>query len=195
MASFTVIREVSEALRTVLVDGLAVVGAPTVSISDLSGTVSTNPATVTLFLYELDEDDCVRNLPPIRRLVGGQIEIEPPPTTLRLRYLVTVWTDDPSSGQTVIGRIVQVLADQYVLGPDKLGGSLRTAGEVLKLTLVPLTLEDRTRVWEAIDKPYRLSVTYEVRGARIESERVSTVVPVRERILDKAKPAPATEGG
>lgn len=178
-----------------LTQGLTVVGSPTVSISDLTGTITANPPTVTLFLYEVDEDDSVRNLPPTRRPVGGQIEIEPPPVTLRLRYLITVWTDDAASGHAVLGRIIQLFSDSAVVGPARLGGTIRDAGDALKLKLEPLTVENRSRVWDAIDKPYRLSVTYEVRGVRIDSERQAGVAPVSERRLDVATPVAEGEGG
>jgi hypothetical protein len=51
----------------------------------------------------------------------------------------------------------------------------------LKVTLSPLTLEERARVWYAIEKPYRLSITYEVRVVNLDSTLVESIVPVRQR--------------
>ncbi len=49
----------------------------------------------------------------------------------------------------------------------------------LKVRLEPLTLEEITRVWEALDGSYQLSVSYEVSVVNImpelEPERISPV--------------------
>jgi hypothetical protein len=37
--------------------------------------------------------------------------------------------------------------------------------------LCRLTLEELTRIWEALREPYRLSVAYQVRVTHIDSER------------------------
>jgi len=54
----------------------------------------------------------------------------------------------------------------------------------LNVSLSPLGLEDRARVWHAIGKTYRLSVNYEVRVVNIDPETEIGLVPVRERHLD-----------
>jgi len=48
--------------------------------------------------------------------------------------------------------------------------------------LCPMTLEELTRIWNALQSPYRLSVCYEVRIALIESEIRQTVSRVMEKI-------------
>ena len=48
--------------------------------------------------------------------------------------------------------------------------------------MIQQSIEDRTHVWRAYDKPYRLSVNYEVRVVKIESQRAPRIVPqVRSR--------------
>jgi hypothetical protein len=36
--------------------------------------------------------------------------------------------------------------------------------------MTPLTLEEQSRVWDAVQKPYRLSLHYEARVIRIDSQ-------------------------
>jgi len=50
-----------------------------------------------------------------------------------------------------------------------LQGQLAGTNQALKVTLSPLTIEERARVWYAIQKPYRLSVTYEVRVVNLDA--------------------------
>ena len=45
----------------------------------------------------------------------------------------------------------------------------------------PLTLEELTRVWHAVQKPYRLSVSYDVRVIKIDSEIIADRATVRSR--------------
>jgi hypothetical protein len=77
---------------------------------------------------------------------------------------------------------MQVLYDGAIVsGPDLQGGSLRNTTEVLKVTLAPLTLEERTRVWFALARPFRLSLSYEVRVVNLDSELTEVRTPVRSR--------------
>ena len=65
-------------------------------------------------------------------------------------------------------------------------GSLAAEDQALKVTLAPLSLEERTRVWHAVQRPYRLSISYEVRVVRLDSEVFDRARPVRERSLGTA---------
>jgi hypothetical protein len=50
--------------------------------------------------------------------------------------------------------------------------------------LARLTLEELTRVWEALREPYRLSVGYIVRVTRVESLRAVRNARVIDRVAD-----------
>jgi Pvc16 N-terminal domain len=60
--------------------------------------------------------------------------------------------------------------------------------ELVSITLAPLTLEERTRVWWSIQQPYRVSLNYEVRVVEIDPERVEVAEPVRRRAFDTFVP-------
>ena len=53
--------------------------------------------------------------------------------------------------------------------------------EELRIVFCRLTLEELTRIWDALREPYRLSVCYEVRVTRISSTRTSSRGRVFER--------------
>jgi hypothetical protein len=57
------------------------------------------------------------------------------------------------------------------------------------VSLSPIELEDRARVWTAIGQTYRLSVNYEVRVVNVDAETEVGIVPVRERQLGTGVPA------
>jgi hypothetical protein len=50
--------------------------------------------------------------------------------------------------------------------------------------MIPLTLEDRARVWYAIQKPYRLSVNYQVRVVNLDATIELRDEVVQSRTLD-----------
>ena len=81
---------------------------------------------------------------------------------------------------------MQALYDEAILGGTMLLGGLQGSTDTLKITLIPLTLEDRSRVWYAIQKPYRLSVNYEIRVVNLDATEELRDEVVQSRTLDAA---------
>jgi hypothetical protein len=97
--------------------------------------------------------------------------------------MMTPWSGDRVTDHRIMGRTLQVLYDGAILSGVQLQGTLIGTDEALKVTLAPITLEERARVWYAIQKPYRLSVTYEVRVVNLDSEDEEHIAPVAQRKL------------
>ena len=190
MANSDVISAVSETLEARLTAGLSTLGppAPTAQLHDLTSAVTSDPPTVTLFLYQVLEDRSVRNRPKTTRVVGGEVLVKKQPLGLCLHYMVSAWAGDPQTEQRLLGRVMQVLYEDAVLDGPELTGVLAGTPAALNVSLQPLELEDRARVWAAIGQTYRLSVNYEVRVANIDPENEVGLVPVRERILELGVP-------
>jgi hypothetical protein len=55
---------------------------------------------------------------------------------------------------------------------------LAAAGEEIRVILKPVELEETTRVWQAMETSYRLSVVYLVRIAMVDSRREQPMQPV-----------------
>src|SRR5437879_9197775 len=81
-----------------------------------------------------------------------------PPLTLDLYYLLTPLVGTPREQQIVLGKTMQVLYDRAILESPDLPGSLGDSGEEIRLILNPVSLEELTRVWQALEISYRLSV-------------------------------------
>jgi hypothetical protein len=186
---FDVIAAVSETLQTVLTDALSALGpspAPVAQVHDLQGNISTNPAQLTIFLFDAGEDPSARNRPRVRGSAPPDLTLRKPPMALLLRYLLTPWSGDRLTDHKILGRAMQVLYDGAILSGPDLKGGLAGEDDALKLTLAPLSLEERTRVWHAVQKPYRLSVSYEVRVVNLDTTQLDLLTPVRRRTLDVA---------
>lgn len=188
MPDFGVIADVSTTLETFITAGLSSLlpGPPVAEVHDLQGNISTNPARLTLFLFEVVEDASQRNRPPVRvdsvPPAPPATRISKPPMALLLRYLMTPWSGDRMTDHRILGRTLQVLYDGAILhGPDLQGTTLQNTDVGLKLTLTPITLEERARVFYSVQRPYRLSVTYDVRVIDLDTVTSRLRVPVASR--------------
>ena len=186
MGNFGVIGDVSETIVDALTGELRTLTPPArAELSDLSDAVPAG-LVLTVTLYEILEDACSRNRPRVKQTTTGAATVtKKPPMALLLRYLLTPWGGDPLTEQRIVGKAMQVLYDDAILDGLALKGTLAGSRDTLKITLAPLTLEDRTRVWWAIQKPYRLSLNYEVRVVNLDSLATTSTPVVRSRVLDE----------
>ena len=127
--------------------------APIAEVHDLQGNISTSPARLTIFLFDASEDPSARNRSRVRGNVQTNLTQKKPPMALLLRYLLTPWSGNRLTDHTILGRAMQILYDESILKGSDLQGSLKNTDQALKVTLAPLNLEDRSRVWHSVQKP------------------------------------------
>jgi len=205
--SYLVISEVSEFLKHTIYLGLSADPTTHQLIPNEQDIVLTNPGQsapqqtnrlLSLWLYQLLPNEHLRNQPFVRRATAGPPASDDtefyPPLGLNLFYLVTPSLQDAGVGsakdqiadQQVLGRVMQVLYDQSVLYmPNK---QAPESAHELHISLAPRTIEELAEVWEAMQQPYRLSVCYEVRAVRVDSERRLGGGRVLERRSDFVQP-------
>jgi len=185
MPDSSVIADVSSTLEAVLTNAFSSLlpGPPVAQVHDLQGAISTAPARMTIFLFDVIEDPTVRNLAPRRDVAPPNITLTKPQMPLILRYLLTPWSGDGLTDHQLLGRALQALHDDAILSGPQLQGGLVGTSEAIKLKLAPLTLEEQTRIWHAVQRPYRLSVTFDARVIRIDSNDVTMRRPVLSRTL------------
>ncbi len=191
MPDHAVIADVSTTLESVLTNAFLMLGPqpPVAEVHDLSGLISTNPARLTLFLFEVVEDASMRNRGPLQSVTPPGLTLHKPPMPLLLRYLMTPWSGDRITDHRILGRTLQTFHDDAIIsGPSLLGG-LANTNQALKLMLAPMEIDDRSRVWHAIQRPYKLSLIYEVRVVNLNSTRTQTRSPISTRQLDSSAPA------
>lgn len=162
---------------------------PVVAIHDLQGVIQQAPPTLTLFLFDVAEDPSARNRARIRDVVPPDLTIRKPPLALMLRYLITPWGGDRDTEHKILGRVMQTLYDDAIISGTQLAGTpppngLAGSDQALKITPATLTLDERSRVWFSVQKPYRLSVAYEVRVVNLDSAIADPQRPVGNRQLD-----------
>lgn len=179
--STIIVRRLTSALRELRPDD-----PPVAVLHDLIDDVQPEPEKLTVFLYEIAEDPMSRNRPPVRSLPPDPPATRKPPMALLLRYLITPWGGDAVTQHRMIGRALQTLYDDAIVDGEELTGSLAGGTDTLQVTLSPLTLDQKSWVWYAIQKPYRLSLNYEIRVVNMDSRDVAELQLVRSRTIDGA---------
>jgi uncharacterized protein DUF4255 len=140
---------------------------------------------VSVWLYRVLRDDTRLNDPPrLRPLPGGVVEVIPPPLPLRLHYLVTpLASAAPDTEQKILGRVMHLFHTRPTLAGSVLQADLAGTDAQLNVRLESLTLEELTRVWDALEGSYQLSVSYEVTLAYIECEVLPTIASPVESVV------------
>jgi hypothetical protein len=187
-----VVAGVSDALRQVLWEELSTdpdVGQIFHSEQDIvflnpTETARDTSLRLSLWLYQITENEFVKNQPMVRANGGDQLQHTP--LALNLFYLITPFANTGNGDSTsrdedhmVLGKVMQVFHDNgIILLRDNTNG----IAEELRIIFKRMNLEELTRIWEALRESYRLSICYQVQVTHIDSTRVSN----RARIVERA---------
>jgi hypothetical protein len=133
---------------------------------------------VSLWLYLVAENEFIKNAPP-QRIADNTEQF--PPLALDLYYLLTPFGPSGEADLLILGRAMQALYDS---ARTTLINTTANVAEDLGISLFRRTLDELSRVWEALQEPYRLSVCYQVRLTRIDSTISTTGQPVLEMTSD-----------
>jgi hypothetical protein len=183
MADYTAISEVGQAIVGVLWEEMQADPSLTslidsedrISLESPADLDGNDTVRLSIYLYRIVEDAYRKNSLPIN---DGRGHLEKPPLTLDLYYLVTPLLGMPKEQQIILGKTMQVLYDRPTLEGTDLVGSMQNSGEQVRIVLNPVTLEETTRVWQALEMSYRLSICYIVRIAMIASRLQESFQPV-----------------
>jgi Pvc16 N-terminal domain len=134
---------------------------------------SPGTSTLSLYLYRVILNEHLRNVP---RDDSNGI----PPLALDLHYLLNVWSDQASVEHTVLAWAMRQLYHHETLSASDLSPEPGWGpGDLIQVIPAELTNEDLMRIWDAINLPYRLSVSYIARVVRIDSDAaVPATMPV-----------------
>lgn len=196
MSSYKIILEVSRLLQDTLWAGFAGDNALTQHVPNADAIVLMNPADaardnarrLSLWLYQVQENEFMRNGPMQRTAQDAVAQY--PPLVVNLFYLLTPATSSVEGDQMVLGRSMQIFHDNAMLllpSTEQPGES-----EQLRISMCQRELRELAEVWEALQQPYRLSVCYEIRIARIDSVRLAVAERVRDRTAGFQPPPPAS---
>lgn len=140
--------------------------------------------TCSIFLYRVTHNEHMRNM----TASAGQAMR---PLAVDMHLLFTFWADNPLKEQTLLAWVVRELHQRPVLDNSTLGASGQfDTGDRVQLIPEELSLDDMTKLWQALVPPYRPSVTYVARNVPIGLDGVEEFAPVvatRHRLGDRVE--------
>ena len=74
--------------------------------------------------------------------------------------------------QKIIGKVAQIVNDNNSVRPDELQSWLTTQEPPIVLSQAKISLEEKVRVWQAINKPYQISLFYKAAPVYLSSAEV-----------------------
>jgi hypothetical protein len=200
MSSYMVLAAVSDALREIVWDAIDQDPVLRPLVNTREAIVFRNPKEtakdsanrLSFWLYRIAEDEFMKNQVPARTGIarangndaGSRQTSLFPPLALNLFYLITPFAPSGEAEYLLLGKTMQVMYDYAIV---LLRDEPNQIYEELRIILCRLALEDVSRVWEALQEPYRLSVCYQVRVASVDSTRTLDHARVIDRTANYAE--------
>jgi hypothetical protein len=144
--------------------------------------------TLSLYLYRVTMNEYLRNVPRINQTFD-----DAPPIAVDLHYLLTVWANNALAEHTILAWAMRELYRRPILDKSSLSSEADWGtADVIQLIPAELSNEDIMRIWDALEPPYHLSVSYIARVVRIDLdafESLQVVVANRFSYMDQEVPA------
>ncbi len=198
LSSYAVVAAVSEALRQILWEDFEqdpviqrIVGSEAAIVfKNPTETARDSANRLSLWLHHITENEFLKNQPMER---GETPETRRfPPMALNFSYLVTPFAASGEADHLLLGKTLQILYDNSIV---VLRDTTADVAEELRVIFCRLDIEELTRIWEALREPYRLSLCYQIRVTRIDSQRLPRRARVVERRTYLAGPTAMVAGG
>ena len=173
MADYTIISDVSNYILNVLRTKMCPEPIPSPNNIEVSSPASQDVDYILgLYLYDIKEDDTVAPPPTIRR---GKLQLQKPPKPYSLYYMVFINSGGQAGlkdqdFQKIIGKCAQIVSDNNSVLPNQLQNWLDTQEPPIVLSQAKISLEEKVRVWSAINKPYQISLFYRAAPVYVSSE-------------------------
>ena len=177
MADYTIIADVSSYIISVLRERMCPEPIPSPNNIEVSSPASQDVDYILgVYLYDIKEENDVARGPMLNK---GKIQLVAPPKPYSLYYMVFINSGGQAGLkdgdlQKIFGRVAQIVNDHNSVLPNQLQKWLDTQEPPIVLSQATISLEEKVRVWSAINKPYQISLFYKAAPVFLSSETVIT---------------------
>ncbi|MCR5453254.1 MAG: DUF4255 domain-containing protein [Lachnospiraceae bacterium] len=175
MADYPIISDVSSFIVNILRGRMCPEPIPSPNNIEISSPASQDvDYLVGVYLYDIREESNVAHPQMVRK---GRVQLQKPPRPYGLYYMIFInggaqmGLKDPDV-QKIIGKAAQVVNDNASVLPNQLQSWLDTQEPPIVLSQAKISLEEKVRVWQAINKPYQISLFYKAAPVFLSSEIV-----------------------
>ena len=170
MADFSIISDVSNEVLKLLRENICpeLIQSPE-SIALAAPTDKNADFQLGLYLYDIQELREYQNLDMIR-LRGNQAQYPPKPLNLFFALYMNTKSQMMSNvenEQRILGRAMQVLMDHAILYETAENDETSAS-----ITLLPMSYEEKTKIWSVLSIPYQLGIYFSVAPVLLSSRRI-----------------------
>lgn len=193
MADYTIISDISSYLVNVLREKMC--PDPILSPKDIEVASPLGQNTdylMGLYMYDIQEEPGT-SMPPF--IQAGRVRLQRPPKPYGLYYMVFI-NGSAQTGlkepdiQKILGRATQIIMDNNSVLPNELQTWLDAPEPPIVFSQTKITLEQKMRVWQALNKPYQVSLHYKAAPVFVSSE----IVVETSRVVEAEFSLSMTEG-
>ena len=174
MAKYTIISDIGKGLVSLLRDKLVpepVDKGESIGICDPK---ERGGYIVGIHPYDIKEDTSGRATENTTLPDGS---VQDPPAMIELYYVVSVCSKAEIETKAldeakIIGKIIQIFKDNPTIPPRYMPNNVGMPIENVPISMLPLNMEEKVKVWTMFGEPYKLSVFYVVGPIAIDSENI-----------------------
>lgn len=184
MSGFTVISDISNAMTKLLAKNMVPEVILNADAIGLASPADKADLSLGVYLYDVSESEDIRVNGMISSDIGRQ---KFPPSYLTLNYMITAYSISDikfraSEEYRILGRAYQILKDSPIIKYADLDIAANTDMADVRIELIKLAPEEKIKVWNFPNIPYKLSLFYRVTPVEISSTKSRSV----SRVTDAA---------
>lgn len=175
MADYTIIADVSAFVVRTLREKMCPEPVPSPNNIEISSPASQDvDYIVGLYLYDIKEETQIAQPHLVER---GRVQLIKPSKPYSLYYMLFI-NGGSQMGlkapdiQKIVGRAAQIINDNSSIRPSELQPWLEDEEPPIVLSQARMELDEKVRVWQAINKPYEISLFYKAAPVFLSSEVV-----------------------
>ena len=174
MAKYTIISDIGKGIISMLRDKLVpdpVDKSESIGICDPK---ERGGYIVGIHPYDIKEDTSGRGSEETSMPDGS---VKDPPAMIELYYVISVCSKAEPEAKAldeakIIGKIIQIFKDNPNIPPRYMPDNLGAPVENVPISMLPLNMEEKVKIWTMFGESYKLSVFYVVGPIAIDSENI-----------------------
>lgn len=180
MADHSIISDVEEAIIKLLREGLVPAIIPNSEGIGVCSPSDKGDVSLGIYLYDIRRDPGVTG----ERTAAGPDSFRSPSMFLDLYFMITAYSSGDIRFRSleeakILGRTLQILEGTSVLRGSIFGKPFSELKYEPRIELLDPDLEEKNRIWNMPNVPYRLSLFYKVYPVELISEKITAVTRVR----------------
>ena len=181
MANYNIISDIGDALVRLLREGMVPDIIPNSEGIGVCHPSDRGDISLGICLYDMRRNT---DIDPTEIPVGTD-KLRAPSFFLDLYYMITAYSSSDIKFRSLeeakmIGRAMQILEGNPIMKPELYGKAFENMNYLPRIEMLDLENEEKHRIWNIPDQPYKLSVFYKVYPVEIESENIREITRVSE---------------